>query len=599
MKTKTIILNSTILIILITLVILSALYFYPYAMEVPHRDSGIYLYLGRELLAGKTIYSEVWEHKPPFIFYINALGLFVGGGSGWGVWGVEVAFLLITVFLSYLLLRHKFHPIPCLLITAAAYLAAFQYMSGNFTEEYALVFSAATLYIFLSPQIKTHHLRNYFAIGILSGILFNIKQTYIDITIAIGLLLLAEMIIDKQWRNIKLLISIGIGFFIPNLIIFMIMLINNTVRDWWNAAYVYNFAYSDIGPVERINALIDIFQVNSQYPLFMIAFIAWIGGLIYLVVLSIPHLVRFFFTKKGKLLLLLSALFFLILVGVGELISTKPGIGVIQSVVLAFSVFCLILFLLFSYIFQNINFNQPKPIRLTSWQPKQNQKIIHIHDPLLLGIVHYPIVLFLATASGRNYPHYFIPFYSSIFLIFAGVYLLITHLDRKHSQPYLSSILFLALFIIGLPQPGRRLIRGMGGPYSYNPFREVVQFITDNSDEDDQVMVWGLETGINYISNRSAPSRFSYVDSLYYRSPLQAESAAILLNDITSNPPKFILDTRNPDYPFINGMSMEDCLATHPADGTDLDKIIHFTCENYRFVDRLNGIEVFERLEHP
>jgi 4-amino-4-deoxy-L-arabinose transferase-like glycosyltransferase len=599
MKTKTILFNGSCLLILITLVVLSALYFYPYAMEVPHRDSGIYLYLGRQLLEGKTIYSEVWEHKPPFIFFINALGLFLGGGSGWGVWGVEVAFLTITVFLSYFLLRQKFHPITSLLITIAAYLAAFQYMSGNFTEEYALVFSAATLFFFLSPQIKTHQLRNYFIIGVLSGILFNIKQTYIDVAIAIGLLLLVEMVIDKQWRNFKLLVSMGVGFVIPNLTVFLIMLINNAGRDWWNAAFVYNFAYSDIGPVERINALIDIFQVNFQYPFFVFAFIAWIGGLSYLVILSFPHLIRFFLTQKGKLLLLLSSLFFMILVGVGELMSTKPGIGVIQSIVLSFGVICLILFLVFSFILKNIKIDQPKPIRLTSWLSEQNRKVLQIHDPLLLGIVHYPIVLFLATASGRNYPHYFIPFYASIFLIFTGAYLLITQLDRNHSRPYLSSILFLALFIIGLPQPGRRLIRGMGGPYTYNPFREVVQFIQDNSDEDDQVMVWGLETGINYISNRSAPSRFSYVDSLYYRSPLQAESAAILLDDITSNPPKFILDTRNPDYPFINGMSMEDCLATHPADGTNLDKIIHFTCKNYRFVDRLNGIEIFERLAHP
>jgi 4-amino-4-deoxy-L-arabinose transferase-like glycosyltransferase len=599
MKTKTIILNGTCLIILVTLIILSALYFYPYAMEVPHRDSGIYLYLGRELLDGKTIYSEVWEHKPPFIFYINALGLFLGGGSGWGVWGVEVAFLIMTVFLSYFLLRQKFNPVTSLLITTAAYLAAFQYMSGNFTEEYALLFSAATIFIFLSPGIKTRQLRQYFIIGILTGILFNIKQTYIDVAMAIGLLVLAEMIIEKQWRNFKVLVSFGIGFIIPNIFVFLLMLLNNAVRDWWNAAFVYNFAYSDIGPVERIKALIDIFQVNSQYPFFVLVFIAWIGALIYFIVLSFPYFISFFLSKKGKLLLLLSAVFFMILVGVGEFISTKPGIGVIQSVVLVFGVICLILYLLFSFILKNITVNQLKPIRLTSWQSDQNQKILHIYDPLLLGIVHYPIVIILATASGRNYPHYFIPFYSSIFLIFTGIYMLITQLDREHSLPYLSSILLLALFIIGLPQPSRRLLRGMGGPYAYSPFRELVQYITDNSDQDDQVMVWGLETSINYLSNRSAPSRFSYVDSLYYHSPLQAESAAILLDDITTNPPKFILDMRNPQYPFIDGISNEVCLEIYPEDGTDLEKIIRFTCSNYRHIDRVNGVEIYERDDRP
>jgi hypothetical protein len=597
MKTKTIIFNGACLIILATLVILSALYFYPYAMEVPHRDAGIFLYLGRELLEGKTIYREVWDHKPPFIFYINAFGLFLGSGSGWGVWGVEVAFLIMTVFLSYLLLRQKLNPVTSLLITSAAYLAAFQYMSGNFTEEYALVFSAATIFIFLSPLIKTHRLRQYFIIGILTGILFNIKQTYIDVAIAIGLLVLAEMILEKQWRNFKLLVSVGIGFIIPNLIVFLIMLINNAVRDWWNAAFVFNFAYSDIGPLERIDALIDIFRVNSQYPFFVFTFLAWIAGVVYLVRLSFPHLVRFLLTKKGRLLLLLSALFFMVLVGVGELMSTKPGIGIIQSFVLSFGVIFVIIFLLFSFVLKEIKQDQPKPIRLTSWQPLEDQKTIYVNDPLLLGIVHYPIVLFLATTSGRNYPHYFIPFFASIFLIITGAWLLLTQIDRKHSRPYFSSILFLTLFIISLFQPGRRLLRGMGGPYSYNPFRELVQFITDNSDEDDQVMVWGLETGINYISNRSAPSRFSSVDPLYYRSPLKAESAAILLDDITSNPPKFILDTRNPAYPFINGMSMEDCLSTHPADGKDLDKIIRFTCLNYQHIDRINGAEIYKRID--
>ena len=105
MKKQSFYLDIFFIVLLLTLVVLSALYFYPYAMEVPHRDSGIYLYLGKQLLSGKTIYSEIWEHKPPFIFYINALGLLLGGSSGWGVWGAEVAFLSLTVTISYFTLR--------------------------------------------------------------------------------------------------------------------------------------------------------------------------------------------------------------------------------------------------------------------------------------------------------------------------------------------------------------------------------------------------------------------------------------------------------------------------------------------------------------
>ncbi|OQB85689.1 MAG: hypothetical protein BWX85_00709 [Chloroflexi bacterium ADurb.Bin120] len=594
---KTTTINYICILILFVLVALSALFFYPYAMEVPHRDSGIYLYLGQELLEGKTIYSEVWEHKPPFIFYVNALGLLLGGGSGWGVWGIEVLFLFTTVLLSFLTLRHKIKPIASLLLIIATYMASYQYMSGNFTEEYALVLQAAILFIFLSQHFKSHELRNYFIIGTLSGIAFNIKQTYIDVTIAIGLLLIIEMIVDKKWANIKSMASIGVGFLIPNLITVLSMAINHAVREWWDAAFIYNFAYSDIGPFERVNALIDIFQVNSKYPLFIFLFLTWVGASLAFLYQAFPLITHFFHTRKGKIFLFTLTGFFFVLLGIGQFMGTQPGLGIIETVVLSFAVLSLILSLLFAFVLKPKNHQVRKPIRLTPWDTLNDQKIFSIHDPLLIGVFHFPIVLFLATASGRNYPHYFIPLYATAFLLFSGVYLITQNVDWKLSKTRIANIIFIALFIIGMVQPGQRLLRGLGGPYTYHPYRELVQYIVDNSNEDDQVLVWGLETLINYLSHRSSPSRFSYVDSLYYRSPLQAESTAIMLNDILAHPPKFILDMRNPQYPFIDGVSNDECLAMVPADGTDLEKIIHFTCKNYQHIDRVNGVEIYKRID--
>lgn len=50
-------LEILLIVMLLGLAVLSALYFYPYASQVPHRDSGIYLYIGSEILEGKTIYK--------------------------------------------------------------------------------------------------------------------------------------------------------------------------------------------------------------------------------------------------------------------------------------------------------------------------------------------------------------------------------------------------------------------------------------------------------------------------------------------------------------------------------------------------------------
>ncbi len=57
---------------------------------VPGRDSGVFLYVASMLLRGKLPYRDVWDHKPPAIYYLDALGLALGGRSTWGVWAIQM-----------------------------------------------------------------------------------------------------------------------------------------------------------------------------------------------------------------------------------------------------------------------------------------------------------------------------------------------------------------------------------------------------------------------------------------------------------------------------------------------------------------------------
>ncbi len=49
-------------------------------------DGWFFLHYGRELLGGAMLYGDLWDIKPPAIFWINALGLGLSGGSPAGVW---------------------------------------------------------------------------------------------------------------------------------------------------------------------------------------------------------------------------------------------------------------------------------------------------------------------------------------------------------------------------------------------------------------------------------------------------------------------------------------------------------------------------------
>ncbi|MEJ2552166.1 MAG: hypothetical protein P8Z34_15955, partial [Anaerolineales bacterium] len=42
-------------------------------------DSGIFAYGAEQMLDGKLLYRDVWDHKPPAVFYVNALAILIGG----------------------------------------------------------------------------------------------------------------------------------------------------------------------------------------------------------------------------------------------------------------------------------------------------------------------------------------------------------------------------------------------------------------------------------------------------------------------------------------------------------------------------------------
>jgi hypothetical protein len=582
---------------LLLLTVLSAFYFYPYAMEVPHRDSGIYLYIGSELLKGKTIYVDVWEHKPPFIFYVNALGLLLGGGSAWGIWGLEVAFLFFTLLISYKTLREKLRPLSSFLITAAVFLAAYQYMSGNFTEEYALLFQALIIFIFLKMRNNEKNQLPYFLMGILTGIVFNIKQTYIDVSAAIVIFILLEMIFHNKWKNIKLLFYMGCGFMLTNLLVVLIMWMNGAVAAWWETAYVFNFAYSDLDLYERIEAFLNLFKVIGKNPFSVMMLIVWFFGICHLLITNFSKIIKFFTTRRGRLILLFMGFFFAGLLILGQFISS-PGLGVIETTVLTLGVIFFILYLITSPKILIKRPDQKPALYEDEVQTKHEKKAPSLlSEPYLLGLIDLPIVLFLVIASGRNYNHYFITFYPAQFLLFYGIVLYLN--ERVTGQPWrrMKSVILIGLFVLGAIGPVQKVIKGLGGPYLYNPYREVIKYVREHSEEDDTLMVWAMDSGINYLADRSAPSRYSYVDPAYYDSPLKDEAQKALYTDITTNPPLFILDMRNPDYPFIDGRTKEECLAAHPNDGTYLDKTIHFACQNYEYIDRIDHVEVYQLTE--
>ncbi|HNO93006.1 MAG TPA: hypothetical protein PKJ84_02475, partial [Anaerolineales bacterium] len=97
MKIKLSITQFILLIALFTVLTLTVLKQSNPGTELPNRDYGFYSYIGLQIVRGELPYKNVWESKPPAIFYLNAFALRIGRGLRWGIWFVEFSFLFSAI----------------------------------------------------------------------------------------------------------------------------------------------------------------------------------------------------------------------------------------------------------------------------------------------------------------------------------------------------------------------------------------------------------------------------------------------------------------------------------------------------------------------
>lgn len=217
----------------------------PANMPVPiSRDSGVFLYGGWRLLQGELPYRDVWDHKPPVIFYLNALGLALAGGSRWGVWLIEVASLSVAAGLALHVLRRAFGLFAALAGLYFGLLAAvFLLEGGNFTTEFTLPMQWGCLTLFAGAPGRSLGWRGL-AIGALCGLMFFTKQNTIGVGVTIGLyVLMGGRRAGTATAAVRDLAGLAGGGVIASVLILSPFALANALPELWSAAFVFNVAY--------------------------------------------------------------------------------------------------------------------------------------------------------------------------------------------------------------------------------------------------------------------------------------------------------------------------------------------------------------------
>lgn len=248
--------------------------------DKPARDGGFFMYAGQQILEGKIPYQDVWDSKGPAIFYTNALGLWLGGGSRWGVWLVE----FLCIFGMFAILLHaltKRWGMGAALLGAA--LAGFGLRAtlgqGNYTEEYALLFNAAGIILFLSMMDGERSDWKYVWVGALFGLSFTFRANNIGGLFAI---FAAVFLFHIFKRNLieaaRIILAALAGFALPLIVWTIYFAILGTADEMLYASILFNFSYA----AAKDREWLDLFGGFGRYGM---GWVGWFTLFAWLVVL--------------------------------------------------------------------------------------------------------------------------------------------------------------------------------------------------------------------------------------------------------------------------------------------------------------------------
>ncbi|MCZ2128052.1 MAG: glycosyltransferase family 39 protein [Anaerolineales bacterium] len=239
--------------------------------DKPARDGGFFLYAGQQILDGKLPYRDFWDSKGPGIFYVNALGVGLGGGSRWGLWAVEFLCLFAMFWILYKALAKRWGEGAALFGAALGgwgLRATLGY--GNYTEEYALLFNAAGLALFLSALDEKKTAWKYFGVGACFALSFSFRANNIGGLFAI---LGAAFLFDLFKRNfadaIKNALITLTGFAAPLLLWTLYFALRGAAHEMFYAAILFNFSYAAAQEREWL----DLFGGFGKYGM------GWVGWL--------------------------------------------------------------------------------------------------------------------------------------------------------------------------------------------------------------------------------------------------------------------------------------------------------------------------------
>lgn len=231
-------------------IILSFLIVYFFERSVSPRyeqcsaDSSVFEIMAYSWLDGNVPYKDLFDHKGPYLYLVNAIGLLIS--VKWGLYllsGINLSLVTNILWLIGKFWLRAYQSAICVLIFLGGYICV--NCGGNTTEAWSLPFCVLPLYLFCRG-IQTSSVKWWYNLvyGLCFGIIAFIRINNGIIPASIILVLFITAIYEKGIKTAFIHVGVQlVGFLLATIPIIMYFWTNGAFYEMIYANYIFNFEY--------------------------------------------------------------------------------------------------------------------------------------------------------------------------------------------------------------------------------------------------------------------------------------------------------------------------------------------------------------------
>ena len=291
--------------------------------NVMHGDGACFYVIGKAIMQGKVLYKDIFDHKTPYIYFINGLVSLLEYNHI-GLFLVEVLILFVTLYFIFKILilffeNEKFKNdelltekqlyVISLIVTfiMGIVLSDFAITEGYYrTEAFAVALVMPAIYIMAKYYYGKINILNIpkqmFFIGLLAGLTFMINLKGIVLFVPLVIPLAFDFIKQKHWLGLLKTFCLGLfGVIIAILPYVIYMIVTDSVKDMIFAVWDTNLAYANDYINYKFESAAGVISTSGGLKNLLLLFFVKSPIATSFIILSIPILFLLKYNLKFKI----------------------------------------------------------------------------------------------------------------------------------------------------------------------------------------------------------------------------------------------------------------------------------------------------------